>query len=215
MIDFQIVSAKVELKVQSIAPIRGFYPPSVLIIGSGLDKTKEVLFNDIEAREFIISSPSRLVVRIPESQVGKALRGIRVFSTVPVSRKDAVLELGFPKPMKSVSGMERLVQNWMLIFMSTPGSSIFNPSSGAGGRSIIGRTTDRYGKGVSADLAQAIDKTKTELISIQGKNPRIPLSEKLLSSDLESLNFDSNTATLHARVAIKNMLGDNAEVSVG
>lgn len=214
MRDFRIVHAKSILKVFSVAPIRGFLPPSILAVGERLDRTQEVVYNGIQANEFIISSQSRLVIRIPESQVGKELKDLQVLSTVSLTRLDTIISLELSKPPKTVSGIDRLVQAWLMIFYSTPGSDIFEPNSGGGALSMVGRTTSRQGKDISADLAQAIDKTKNELLSAQAKNPRIPPSERLLSSDLQSVQFDAANTVLSARVTIQNVLSEQAEISI-
>jgi len=214
MKDFRIVNAKVVLKIFQILPIRGFLPPSIVVIGERLDRTEEVVFNGLQANEFIISSPSRLIVRIPESQVGKELRDLQVLSSVSVTRLPTSITLEISKPPKTVEGIDRLVQAWLMIFYSTPGSDIFDLSSGGGALSMVGRTTSRNGKNVAADMAQSIEKTKNELVRLQTKNPRIPPSERLLSSDLQSVQFDASNTVLSARVSIKNMLSEDAEISI-
>ena len=214
MKDFSIVSARVLLRAHSVAPIRGFIPPSVIVLGDKMDLAQEVFFNDIKVSEFVVSASNRLVVRIPDTQVGKEFRNIQIFSSANLAKMSAVLAFGLVQPWKQVEGLERLIQSWMMVFFTTPGSDVFDPGSGGGVRSIIGKNTDAHGKGISADLALAIEKTQTELRKLQSKNSRIPLSEKLLSASLTSMNFDSTSSTLQARVALKNMLGEQAEVSV-
>lgn len=215
MNDFRIVTAKVVLKTYAVSPIRGFLPPSVVVAGEKLDQATEVQFNGVDAPEFVISSSTRLIVKIPVSQVGKPLTDLKVLSPVSVARQDAVLSFGVTSPPKKISGIDRLVQGWVMIFLTTPGSDIFNPTSGGGGASIIGRSTDRAGKGVAADLSLAIERTKQELLRLQSKNQKIPPSEKLLTSSLDVVQFGADTTVLSARVSIQNMLGDSAEVSLG
>lgn len=214
MKDFRIVHAKSILKVHSIAPIRGFLPTSIVVLGDLLDRTEEVLYNGLQANEFIVSSPSRLIIRVPESQVGVELKDLQVLSSVSVTKLPAVVSLELSKPPKSISGIDRLVQAWLMIFYSTPGSDIFDLGSGGGALSMVGRTTTRNGKGVAADLAQAVEKTKNELLRLQAKNPRIPPAERLLSGDLQSVQFDAANTVLSARVSIKNVLSEQAEISV-
>lgn len=214
MKDFRIVHAKAVLKVHSVSPIRGFQPPSILVIGDRLDRTQEVTFNGIQALEFVISSPSRLIVRIPPSQVGKELEDLQVLSSVSATKLDSIMTFELSKPPKTVEGIDRLVQAWLMIWGTTPGSDLFNPSSGGGGMSIVGRSTDRSGKNVAADLAQSIDRTRVELLRIQASNPRIPPSERLLSSDLQEVRFDPDSSVLSARVSIKNILSEDAEISI-
>lgn len=66
MKDFRIVQAKTLLDIYSIAPIRGFNPPSIVVVGSKLNSVSEILYNGVTADEFFVSSDSRIVVRIPQ-----------------------------------------------------------------------------------------------------------------------------------------------------
>jgi hypothetical protein len=214
MKDFKVVQAQSLLKIYSFSPIRGFLPLSIVVIGEHMDLANQVFYNDVEATEFVAQSPRRLIVRIPQSQVGQAYRTLRIYSSVNLVTQSATLNLRLSNPLASVEGLDRLVQDWMIVFYTTPGSDIFDPLSGGGGRSIIGRNTDRYGKGVSADLALAIDRTQQELLRLQSQTPSIPLAEKLLNTQLLALSFDASNTTLSARIGITNMLGNTAEASV-
>lgn len=214
MKDFRIVNSKTVLKIISVAPIRNFRPPSIVVVGEKLDLTQEVLFNGVEAEEFVISAPTRLIVRIPPSQVGKPLTDLKALSSVSLTKKDALVSFEITKPAKKIEGIDRLVQSWLMLFMSTPGSDVFDKSSGGGGLALVGRTTNRNGKGVAADLALAVERSTAELRKKQGSDLRVPQSEKLLNCTLDSVEFDPDTTTLSGRVTIQNMLGDAAEVTL-
>src|SRR5437016_1346329 len=142
MKDFRIVHARVILNVYSIAPIRGFVPPSIVAIGQDLNTTTEILYNGITVTEFVISSSTRLIIRIPPSQVGKDLLDFQVYSDRPKLTGEAALVLALSKPPQPISGIDRLVQSWMMLFLTTPGSDVFTPNSGGGAQSIIGSRTD-------------------------------------------------------------------------
>jgi hypothetical protein len=215
MKDFKIVHARSLLDIFSIAPIRGFSPPSIVVLGTDLNFTSEVLYNGIEATEFVISSSTRLIVRIPPSQVGKDLMDLQVYASRPTLRGDASLVMELTKPFKIVSGLDRLVQSWIMIFLTTPGTDVFSPQSGGGARSIVGSRTDRKQKSAAADLAQAIERTQSELIRLQSQNPAVPPEERLLSSSLESLSHDESTGVLSVRILLKNMVNQSANVSLG
>lgn len=215
MIDLRVVNAKAILRSFSVQPIRGFVPTSVLVTGEKFDRATEIQYNGVQADEFAIVSSTRIIVRVPSSQLGKTFRDIKVLSPVSAAKQDAVISLELTSPPKTISGIDRLVQNWVIIFLTTPGTDIFSPNSGGGGASIIGRPTNKSGKGVAADLAMAIEKTKNELLRIQSSNQSVPPSEKLLASSLDKVEYDSSSTVLSARVLIQNMLGDAAEVSLG
>lgn len=215
MKDFRIVTAKVILPIYSVAPVRGFLPLSILVIGDRLDRAVEVLYNGISVSEFTALAPNRLLVKVPSSQIGQKFQDLKVLSTVSMAKADAMLSLGVTTPPKTVAGIDRLVQSWVLIFLTTPGSDIFTPNSGGGAIAIVGRPTDRSGKGVAADLAIAIERTKQEILRLQAGSQVIPPSEKLLSCTLDSVQYDHASTVTSARVNIQNMLGNAAEVSLG
>lgn len=215
MRDLRVMNAKVILRVFTITPIRGFLPISILVVGKDLDKATEVQYNGVEANEFVITSSTRLIVKVPPSQVGKKFTDLKVLSPVSVAKADATITLGITTPPKTLSGIDRLVQTWVLIFLTTPGSDIFSPNSGGGGLSLVGRNTDKAGKGVTADLSMGIERTKQEILRLQASNQTVPPSEKLLSSSLDTVEFDASSTVLSARVRIQNMLGDEAQVTLG
>lgn len=215
MKDIRIVRAQAILQVYSFSPIRGFVPASIVVLGKDLNKTTEILINGVVATEFFIQSASRMIVKIPVVQVGQTISNLMVLSDVPLTQKDALLAFRLDKPPQVVEGIDRLIQSWLMIFLSTPGSDIFSPRSGGGALEIIGRSTDSSGKGAAADLAAAIERTNSELLRLQSQDRKIPPSEKLLSSSLVSMSFNPNTTALSARVEIRNQLLDGSVVGLG
>lgn len=213
MIDFRFVHAKTLLKVTSMAPIRGFSPPSIVILGQTLDRTDEVILNGVTTKTFSVQSPTRLIVQIPPSQVGRAISSLQVLSTVPGLTDSDQLNFNASSVSK-VDGIDRLVQSFIIIALSNPGSDLFEPGSGGGILGLVGRSTDANGKGVAADLALAIEKTKSELLSLQGKDQRIPPSERLLSATLVNVNFSPSSTVLSAIVELLNSLGQSAQVQL-
>lgn len=214
MLDFKIIYARHKLRVRTVAPVRNFLPPSLIVTGFDLDKTSEIFFNGIKTPEFAILSSTRVIARIPDAVVGKELKDLSLFSTVQASKRDALVQLKL-NSMASASGIERLIQTWILVFMTNPGSDVFQKNSGGGGPSIIGRTTDDQGTGVLADLTLAINRTKSEILKKQSEITRIPLEERLSKAEIGNIKFDKSAGALSAVVTLTNMAGDNAEVLVG
>jgi hypothetical protein len=211
--DFRFVQAKTLLKVTSYAPIRGFSPPSLVLVGEKLDRAEKIFYNGVQAKNFAVSSASRLIVQIPESEVGRQLKSLQVTSSVPGLSADAQLSFSVDT-VGSVEGMDRLVQGFLIILLSTPGSDAFEPSSGGGVRSLVGRATSGTGKGVAADLAVGVEKAKSELLSLQSQDRRIPPDERLLSAALVNVDFDSTSTMLSAIIEVTNSMGQSAQVTV-
>ena len=214
MDDFRIVRAQTLLPIFSVAPIRGFQPASIVAIGKDLNYTSTIFYNGVLVSEFVVSSSTRLIIKVPESQVGKDLLDLKVYSSRPILNNNADLLIGVTKPLQKISGIDRLVQSWLMIFFTSPGSDVFSPQSGGGANTIVGSRTDRKNKSAATDLSIAIQRTEAEILQLQSKMPQIPPEEKLLSSSLEGLANDEATGTLIAQVRLKNMVNQSAQVSV-
>ena len=214
MRDFRVVLAKTLLKVASVAPVRNFYPPAVVILGERFNTCDELTYNDVTVTEFIIASPTRIIARIPDSQVGRALIDLRVLAPVPISKRDALVTLGVARPMRTVDGIDRLVQEWLLCFLTNPGSDIFDTTSGGGARAIIGQPAYAKGNSAVSELSLAVENTKQQLLRKQARNSKIPPSERLLSASLSNVKFDETSTALTALVDIRNVLGGSASVSI-
>ncbi len=214
MRDFRVVLAKTRLKIASVAPVRNFYPPSIIVLGEQFNLTDEIQYNGVQVQEFIIASPTRLIVRIPDSQVGVNLADLRVLAPVPLAQRDAIVSLAVARPLRTVSGIDRLVQEWVLIFLTNPGSDIFDPTSGGGARSVIGQAADVTGTNAMSDLSLAVENTKRQLLQKQAKNSKIPPNERLLSASLSNVSYDQKTTALIGLVDLRNVVGGAATVTV-
>lgn len=215
MKDLRVIKARVTLIVRSVTPVRGFSPPAMLVVGENLNRAESVEINGITAEEFSIMAVNRLVVRIPESQRGQPLVSVRVFSETTADAGDAIFDFGVSRPVRDIEGMDRLVQQWLLLFMSSPGSDIFDQTSGGGGRQIVGGPVDASHNSAASDLAMAVARTNAELLRKQSGSMGLPAEERLLSSSLDSVAFDPNTTTLYGQVSIQNMAGQSANLSLG
>lgn len=213
MKDFRIIRTRSLLPVASVAPIRGFIPVSVLVTGPGIGKATEIFYNGSFVEEFVVDAADRLIVRVPSAEVGKNLVELRVYSDTPRPGTAVSVSLELIGPLRRIQGIERLVQTWLIIFFTTPGSSIFRPGSGGGARKLVGRTSGTTESSLSSDLAVAVETTQSELLRRQSTNRRIPPSERLLSSQLDSVHFDSASTSISGRVSIRNMLGESSQLS--
>jgi hypothetical protein len=214
MKDFRVVQAKTPLKVTSYAPVRDFSPPAITVLGEEMNKAQEILYNNVEVTEFLIISPRRLLVRIPDSQVGRPLTSLLVSTSSAVSQKDALLSLGVDSPLKTLEGIDRLVQVFMTTFMTTPGSDIFDPDAGGGGQAIIGKPNEATSSS-SAQLSLAVDRTVQQMLRAQAQNTKLPPTERLLSASLSNVEFDQTTTTLRGTVDLRSVAGESALVTLG
>lgn len=212
MRDFRIVQAKVALPIRTIVPVRSFLPVSILVSGDGLEQVTEILYNKVRASEFIVQQGGQVLFRVPEGMVGKPLNSLEFFSNQILPGKSQSLSLRVGA-QKSVSGISRLVQQWVVVFLTTPGSDIFDPASGGGGGSLIGKPHNRDGSSVSADLLLAVNRANDEMRKSQSSR-RVPPDERFSSADISDINFDPQAGELQAVLILKSMVGTSAQVQV-
>lgn len=215
MNDFKVVRSRVLLNIRQVFPVRGVSPPTLLVLGDRLDRTFEVLYNNVSIKDFLISSPSRLLIRIPDAMVGQPFDNLLVYADGPVRGENASVSLEVFGSPKVTNGMERLVQAFLLEFNTTPGTDMWNPGDGGGGRKIVGISTDETRDSVSARLALGIERARSSLVRKQTMDSRIPPSEKLLSVILQGVEFDPVTTSTNAQVLLENMLRNQAQISLG
>lgn len=211
MKDFRVVQAQTILQVYSATFIAGFVPRSILVHGPRMLRATGASYNGVEVLEFVISSPTSLIIRIPASQVDAPFRELIVYAATPLAEEKAQLSFALGRS-KVVSGLDRLIQMFMIILFTSPGSSIFNKKSGGGLRKTIGIVSTQGGS-VAADINMALERATSEILKVQARRT-VPLDERLLSATLESLSFDTRAGNAYARVSIRNSLGESAQIQV-
>jgi hypothetical protein len=114
-----------------------------------------------------------------------------------------------------VSGILKLVQQFLRLLFTTPGTDIFSPSMGGAALRNVG-TTFSAGRGGSivGDFVLAVKTTNKQMVAIQSRNPRLPRDERLLSATVSSAAFDQSTTSLIVSVEILSQAGSAALANV-
>lgn len=210
MIDLKIIVIRDLLTVTEADYAKNVSPPSLLITGEKLDETSKILINDLEAPEYMVLSKNRLLAQIPDSQRSSIITKLAVLAESPSVTRSSLLHFELTS-FKSLKGIERLVQLFVKLLLQTPGSDKFEQSLGGGLMSIIGKNISRHdSKSVQSAVVSAVTRTRDQILSIQGKDGRIPLDERLLTAKTEAIGFDPNTTTVAARVALSAVSGRQA-----
>lgn len=137
-VDYQV------LEYRDSAPVRevGIYSKAPLTLdvrGDAFRDVSAVLVNGVRSPEFIVLSPSRLLAQVPTSQVSSKIGSVAVLvaqgRVLPrsVISFQAVVTAG-----KRTVGFTHLVQSYLKLLLTSPGSDIFSPSSGGGLLSLVG-----------------------------------------------------------------------------
>ncbi len=211
MIDLKILSIRDLLPIVSVEYAAGINPLSVVITGDRLDQASLVYMNDIEAPEFAVLSSGRIIAQVPTGERNSVLRKIAVIATVPSMNRKSLLHFEVGSSIKSITGLEKLVQSFCKLLLQTPGTDRFRPNEGGGLLKLVGRNVSKGdSKNLQAAVVGSITRTRDQLMARQGSDRRIPSDERLLSATTEAVGFDPSTTTLSARVAVAAVSGQLA-----
>lgn len=211
MIDIKLLSIQDLLPISRVEYVKDFVPLSLLILGDRMNEASRILINDIEAPEFIVMSPSRLIAQVPDSVKTSVLSKVAVLAESPSVNRSSLLHFQVGVGIKGLRGIERMVQIFVKLLLQTPGSDKFDPTKGGGLMAAVGRNVSRNdGSAVQAAVVGAVSRARDQLLAMQSQNSRIPADERLLTAKTEAIGYDPATTTVSARVAISAVSGRQA-----
>jgi len=208
--DIKVIAIKDILTITRVERVPNFSPATLSVHGLKFLQADEVLINDIPSPEFIIASGTKLLAQVPDSQVSSTIRRVSVFATRPFPDRKSLIrfEVG---DIRSMQGLERLIQHFAKMLIQTPGSDSFNPNEGGGILSLVGTVVGRRDSStLQSTVVSAVSRVRDQIVTKQGRIPQIPPDERLLRADTVAVGFDPNTSTLAARISIGAVSGREA-----
>jgi phage baseplate assembly protein W len=215
MADIQVMYLQDVLPVTNVQPL-DTNTPSLKISGSRFDSASTVLLNGIVSNVFVILHAGEIVVEIPELLQEDLIRSVAVLSSRALTGGRSVASFVLERSPSKVSGIQRLVQRFALMMLTTPGSDIVNPELGGGLQTLLGKTLNgkNQGTGIQSVVQQSISKTENDIKSLQANSIGLGFSEQLLSASLDRVTFDSRTATLAIRIIVQSAAGQVATANL-
>lgn len=211
MIDFQVVIPTEVVRLNQIRVVPGLAIRTLDVMGEDFRSVDEVLINEIPSPDIVVLSRTRLLAQVPKTLTQSTLTSVTVLSQRLMLTKRSFIRFRIGPTPSKVRGILRLVQLFLKILFTTPGTDIFSPKIGGGGLRAIGHN---FGKDEGGDIASSfvisVDQTARQIIQIQGRNPSIPPEERLLSAIVRSVGFNKNETALVASVEILSQTGKPA-----
>lgn len=203
-IDLQVIYPQNAIKLTKVRLLAGYTPASVLVEGDDFRSVDEVWINEAQAPNWTVLNPVTLVAQIPEMQAGRVLTSVEVLSNRLTVGPESLLKFRIGRGGGRVSGIMRLVQLYVKVLLTTPGTDIFSPQSGGGLLTKVGQQVSLHdgGKEVIGDLVMCCGAASKQIISTQAKDPSIPPVERLLSANVENAVFDRHSLGVKANIQI-------------
>lgn len=190
-------------------------PPAIKIVGERFLEAKYVYLNEIQVDNFAIVSNKEIIAQIPELIKNQPITKVTVAAEAFKVQEENLIYFDLGSTYRSISGIQKLVQHFVKLLLQAPGTNIFNAFQGGGLLSMIGQQTITNGRSVVADVIDSINRTKTDIISIQNKNKRIPLEERLLDVSINNIYIGEDKVSLYVNLTLTSMSGAAAPINFG
>jgi len=182
-LDFQVVFPQEAINLTQVRLADSVLVRTLDILGEDFTSVDQVFINSVASPDVVVVSKTRLLAQVPGSQLLAPITSVQVLSRrLTLTDKSLIkLQIG-PTPSK-VRGILRLVQLFLKLLFTTPGTDIFAPNSGAAALKNLGRTFGKNEGGVIvSDFVVAVTNTQKQIVALQSRDPSIPRDERLLSA---------------------------------
>lgn len=215
-VDFQVIFPSELVQLTSVSLIPGGKPLTLDIKGLDFRSVDEVTINEITSPSVVLLSKTRLLAQVPDSlQNAFTLHSVNVISRSLTLSPRSQIRFKLGRTTSKVRGILRLVQLFVKILFTTPGTDIFSPRVGAAALKNIGKNFGaEQGGSIVSDFVVAVATTSRQIVAIQGRDPSVPRDERLLSAKVTSANFDNSLSALIVSVELVSQSGEVAQANV-
>ena len=215
MNDLRILEIRDILPLTNVVPARGVSPRSIVVTGQDFNNAYEVLINETKSPSVIIVNSTRLMAQVPVSVGAAAIRTVTVTSHRLTGTRSSKITFGIGDTTHMVSGIERLIQTFIKMLLTTPGSDVFAKNIGGGLLRTIARQTARGGGSMVSDFHMGVERTRRQIMTLQANDKTIALSERLLFARIVEAQFVQQELALVGKIAIGNQANQRSVVGLG
>tara|TARA_Y100000310_G_scaffold290616_1_gene317959 strand:+ start:281 stop:952 length:672 start_codon:yes stop_codon:yes gene_type:complete len=213
--DFQTISIQDALPVTFLDFALDLPIPTLRVRGKDFRNVSEVLVNGVTSPSYIVVSDSSMLVQLPTSEYSMAITSLLALSSRFTATERSILRLRISPLAGRLSGIEKLVQLFVRTVFTTPGSNIFKKEDGGGLRQLIASPVSKYAQSqITGAFAQAVDRTRSQIVEAQSTTSNLTPEEKLLAADLIGVDFDIEQARVSGKVQLTSMAGKSALVGI-
>jgi hypothetical protein len=211
-VDFQVVFPQESIVLNDIRVVQYGGLWAVRVEGEDFRSVDSVSINELESPDVIVLSKTLLMAQLPDVyQAVPEVRSVMVLSKQLTLTPRSLIRFRVSNTPGKVRGILRLVQLFLKVLFTTPGSDIFRPGSGGGILRHVGSTFGQSeGGSIVTDMVIAINRTQRQIIGTQSRDQRSPRDERLLSAKVLSAEFDKLQSAFYVTVEIVSQAGRTA-----
>lgn len=210
MRDLQFIVLSDAINILSLSELSGQTARTIKIETDGnLSYLKKVEINSFSITDFTLVTSSIVYVRPPAQfdAVTVSEMDIRLFSSQLTDPGSALIDFDLTDTFTSVDGTQKLAQQVLKTLISTAKTNRFNELEGGSLTKVLGGTLDPNNSSqVAAAVSRAVADTKSFYLTNQ-TNSNLPFDERLLDLTLSSVEFDSVTLEVKAKLRLTTFSG--------
>jgi hypothetical protein len=191
------------MNIEGAEEVPDLVPRSLSIRGKDFDHAVRVLINDMDSPSWIINSRHQIIAQVPTALELGNVTSLEVLSAdfTATARSKIIFELGMNT--KKVSGLRLMMQTFLKILFTTPGTDVFVKKLGGGALQVVGKHFDANNtQNLVSDLSISIRRTEMQMIGLQSRQTRMPEDERLAAANILGVRLDPASTTLIARVEL-------------
>lgn len=200
---FRVLQLKRMLDLVSCVEIPGVLPRCVEIKGNRMDMASSVLLNDVSADKFAAVSPSQLLVQVPDGVTGP-IYSVAVFSDYIDPGGTSLAFYDFGAHPWVTEGPYRILQLFIKLLLTSPGTDVFSLSTGGGIQKLIVNNIDeRSDTALSGEIESRIGNVTNQIIQNQSLDPTIPQRERLLRASVDGITFSTPEQSVNVKISLR------------
>lgn len=214
-VDLQVVFPQELVPLTAVRILPGVSPRSIDVIGQDFRSVTEVLINDVPSPDVVVVSTKRLLAQVPEQLANDTLTSVSVIASRLTVTSKSLIRFQVGKTPSKVSGILRLMQVFLKVLFTTPGTDIFSPRIGGNALKDIGLTFGKSAGGsITANFVVAVANTQRQIQAIQARDPSIPRDERLLTATVTQAGYNQAEAALVVAVELTSHAGRSATANL-
>ena len=191
------------LGVTGVEEVPDLSPRSLNIFGRDFHSAVRVLLDDQDSPSWIVVSHQQILAQVPVTLADATITSVQVLSSdfTATERSKLIFELG--TDTRKISGLRSMMQIFLKILFTTPGTDAFAQSIGGGALQGLGKNFEASNtQNLVSDFTIAVRRAEMQMISLQSRQVRLPDDEKLAAAHVLGVMMDVASTTLLARVEL-------------
>lgn len=213
--DLQFIQFNDALELTGVSEIPDFSPRTLQLFGVDLRHTIDVVINEESSPSFVVAAKNSVLAQVPDSQVDSVIRSVTAVSSDFTATFRSLLTFKIGADPRKATGLKSLMQTFLKLLLTTPGTDAFAKRIGGGAQRIVGTNIDLSNQGgLVSGLAIAVSRAATQMRALQSHQTRLDDDERLLAANLLNVKFDPATTALNARVELIPQSGTRAVLNL-